>query len=61
MQIGLIGLGKMGYNLALNLHKKIFKVVAYDISVETRKRISGEGISAVDSLKSLSEAFTGKK
>jgi len=30
MKIGLIGLGKMGYNLALNFASKGFEVVAYD-------------------------------
>ncbi len=55
MQIAVIGLGKMGYNLALNLHGKEFEVVAYDIMEETRKRLSGEGIATADSLQDCSK------
>jgi 6-phosphogluconate dehydrogenase len=32
MQIGLIGLGKMGYNLALNFKSKGHNVVAFDVN-----------------------------
>ena len=35
MRIGLIGLGKMGYNLALNLQSKAIEVVGYDASLES--------------------------
>jgi 6-phosphogluconate dehydrogenase len=33
MQIGIIGLGKMGYNLALNFKSKNFEVIAYDAKI----------------------------
>jgi 6-phosphogluconate dehydrogenase len=61
MQIGIIGLGKMGYNLALNLHKNLFKVVAYDINEDTRKRIAAEGVTTVNSLKDLVEVQKEKR
>lgn len=61
MQIGIIGLGKMGYNLSLNLHGKMFNVIAYDISEETRKRMAAEEVTTVDSLKAMADAFTGKR
>jgi len=32
MQIGLIGLGKMGFNLARNMKNKGHDVIAYDIN-----------------------------
>ncbi|MFY7912417.1 MAG: NAD(P)-binding domain-containing protein, partial [Emticicia sp.] len=32
MQIGLVGLGKMGYNLALNLRNNNYEVVAHDVN-----------------------------
>jgi 6-phosphogluconate dehydrogenase len=32
MQIGLIGLGKMGYNLALNFKNKGHNVIAFDVN-----------------------------
>jgi len=42
MQIGLIGLGKMGWNLALNLRNHGHNVVAYDRSSELTSKISSE-------------------
>ena len=54
MQLILIGLGKMGYNLALNLHNHGHKVVAYDRSPELTAKISTEtGIVTADSLAEL--------
>jgi 6-phosphogluconate dehydrogenase len=61
MQIGIVGLGKMGYNLALNLNGKLFKVLAYDIVEEARKRIALEKVEAVDSLKAMAGAFTARR
>ena len=61
MQIGIIGLGKMGYNLALNMHKNLFNVIAYDIAEATRKRLAEEKVTTVDSLETMATAFTGKK
>ncbi|MFY8036158.1 MAG: NAD(P)-binding domain-containing protein, partial [Cyclobacteriaceae bacterium] len=45
MQIGLVGLGKMGYNLALNFKSKGFDVVAFDVNKSAADRISKEGIT----------------
>lgn len=53
MKIKLIGLGKMGYNLALNMQEKGFTVVGYDVCAETREKIEKEGISTVDTLEKL--------
>ena len=53
MQIGLIGLGKMGFNLALNLKNKGHDVVAYDVNDSVLIEISEKGISAVNSLLKL--------
>jgi 6-phosphogluconate dehydrogenase len=61
MQIGIIGLGKMGYNLSLNLHRHMFNIIAYDISEETRKRMAAEEVTTVDSLKAMADTFTGKR
>lgn len=61
MQIGVVGLGKMGYNLALNLHRNFFQVPAYDINEETRSRISREGIIPYNSLKEMTGAMSDRK
>jgi 6-phosphogluconate dehydrogenase len=61
MQIGVVGLGKMGFNLSLNLHRNFFQVLAYDINEETRNKLSQSGISTYKSLKELTGAQTDRK
>jgi 6-phosphogluconate dehydrogenase len=61
MQIAIIGLGKMGYNLALNLHGKKFSVLGYDIFEEARKRLAADGPSTASSLEDLAKKFTERK
>jgi 6-phosphogluconate dehydrogenase len=58
MQIGLIGLGKMGYNLALNFKSKGFSVLAYDENKSVTSRISNEGIGVAASLVELTTGLT---
>lgn len=53
MQIGLVGLGKMGFPLALNLRDKGFGVVAFDVAAESRERIAAERVSIADGLTNL--------
>ncbi|MEJ7779748.1 MAG: phosphogluconate dehydrogenase (NAD(+)-dependent, decarboxylating) [Daejeonella sp.] len=50
MKIGLVGLGKMGYNLALNLKRNGHDVLGYDVNQATLRRINQEGISTAGSL-----------
>jgi 6-phosphogluconate dehydrogenase len=61
MQIGLVGLGKMGYNLALNMKNKGHEVVAFDINQKTLDSISAQGIKAVSSLRDLAESLSSKR
>ncbi len=62
MQIGLIGLGKMGFNIALNLRNHGHSVVAHDVSAELTARISTEeGIDTGDSLESLCRKLQGRR
>lgn len=60
-EIGLIGLGKMGFNLALNLKRNNFKVTAHDISVPVVEQMKREGIDAFYSLKDAMENLNGRK
>ncbi len=53
MQIGLVGLGKMGFPLALNLRDKGFGVVAFDVSADSRERVTAEGVTTAESLSNL--------
>ncbi len=59
--IGLIGLGKMGYNLALNLERNGFRVIANDISQEAVEKIKQEGITAFTNLGDAIVSMKGKK
>lgn len=53
MKIGMIGIGKMGYNLALNMRDKGFEVSAYDIDKTRMAQISKENIKTYNSIKEL--------
>lgn len=53
MKIGLIGLGKMGYNLALNMIDKGHQVVAYNRTSEKTKEVEKYGIIGAYSLEEL--------
>ncbi|WP_017733087.1 phosphogluconate dehydrogenase (NAD(+)-dependent, decarboxylating) [Nafulsella turpanensis] len=61
MDIGLVGLGKMGYNLALNLKNHQHKVAAFDIARENVDKISKEGIEGAYSLEELCSKLSGRK
>jgi 6-phosphogluconate dehydrogenase len=61
MQIGLIGLGKMGYNLALNFKSKKHSVVAFDINKAAMESISREGINTPHSIADLAAGLSGRR
>lgn len=61
MQIGLIGLGKMGFNLARNIKDKGHEVVAYDINEAALRGIETYGVKPVSSVKHLAESLSTKR
>ncbi len=61
MQIGLVGLGKMGYNLALNFKSKGFEVVAFDVNKSAAEKISKEGIATTSVMSDMALALNGRK
>jgi 6-phosphogluconate dehydrogenase len=61
MQIGLIGLGKMGANLARNLQRKGFDVIAYDINTSSYKQLEKEQIRTASSLQELVQYLKGRR
>ena len=61
MQIGLIGLGKMGFNLALNLKRNGHDVIAYDIDLTATQAIETHGITTSKSLQELVEKLPPKR
>lgn len=58
MKIGLIGLGKMGYNLALNMRDNKHQVIAYNRSPEKIQMIEKEGITGAYTLEELVKKLT---
>lgn len=61
MQIGLIGLGKMGYNLALNFKSKGHQVVAFDVNKSAMDKIAAEGITTAPSIADLTSSGQGRR
>jgi 6-phosphogluconate dehydrogenase len=55
MQIGIIGLGRMGGNIARRLMKAGHVCVAFDVNVEARKALVADGAIAAGSLAELVE------
>jgi len=53
MELGLIGLGKMGGNMAERLHRAGHKVVGFDFSADAVKKLTDAGSVGVNSLEDL--------
>lgn len=61
MQIGLIGLGKMGYNLALNFKKNNHQVVAFDINKAAMEKIVKDGVATAPSVSELTTKVSARR
>ncbi len=57
MEIGMIGLGRMGMNMSRRLLKSGHKVIAFDLDDENIQTIEREGASAAFTLKDLVDAL----
>ncbi len=53
MEMGLVGLGKMGFNMALRLQEHGHTVVGFDFSEEVTKKLSDAGSKGVNSLEAM--------
>jgi 6-phosphogluconate dehydrogenase len=53
MRFGIVGLGRMGANLARQAIEKGHQVVGYDPSAQARQALSGAGVEASSSLEEL--------
>lgn len=56
--IGFVGLGTMGFPMALNLKKAGFEVIGYDAFKGTSDKAKSAGITMVDTLKEVAEQST---
>ncbi len=61
MEIGLIGLGKMGFNMAERLRLGGHKVVGYDTSADVVKKFSDTGSVGVTSLEDLAKNLSAPR
>jgi 6-phosphogluconate dehydrogenase len=61
MQIGLIGLGRMGYNLALNMRDHGHEVIAYNRTADKVKEAEKEGITGAYSIEELVNKLSGRR
>jgi 6-phosphogluconate dehydrogenase len=57
MELGMIGLGRMGGNMAQRLLRDGHKVVGFDPNAAARKALEGEGGGSADSLQALVAAL----
>ena len=53
MQLGMIGLGRMGANMARRLMENGHTIVAYDRSADAVKQLAAEGATGADSLDAM--------
>jgi 6-phosphogluconate dehydrogenase len=58
MELGMIGLGRMGGNMAQRLLRGRHKVVGFDPNADARKALEGEGGGSADSLQALVAALS---
>lgn len=61
MKVGLIGLGKMGFNLAQNLLEHGHEVVAYDVNAAAVAEVAAKGAESASSLAELTAKLDGPK
>lgn len=61
MQIGLVGLGKMGFNLALNLKQHGYNVVAHDINEDAMKLMNEHAVNTASSLDKLVQSIASPR
>ncbi|MFW5437576.1 phosphogluconate dehydrogenase (NAD(+)-dependent, decarboxylating) [Paenibacillus apiarius] len=53
MKLGMIGLGKMGFNLVGNMLRHQHEVVVYDVNAEPRQQLAEQGAVPADSIAEL--------
>jgi 6-phosphogluconate dehydrogenase len=61
MELGIIGLGKMGGNMAERLRRAGHRVIGFDFNADAVKKLSDAGSVGVNSLEDMAKAFTGLK
>ena len=58
MQLGFVGLGKMGFNMVARLRRGGHEVVSFDASEDVRARAAESGVRTIASLAEFADALT---
>ena len=61
MQLGVIGLGRMGANMARRLMRGGHRIVAYDVNPDAVSRLEGEGAQGASSLEDLASKLSAPR
>jgi 6-phosphogluconate dehydrogenase len=61
MELGIVGLGRMGANMARRLMKDGHTIVAYDVSADAVKALEGEGVTGASSLEDLAAKLSAPR
>jgi 6-phosphogluconate dehydrogenase len=61
MQIGLIGLGKMGFNLALNIHDHGHEVLTFDLNASALESMGKKGVKTFSAIEPLVRSMKEKR
>ena len=60
-EIGLIGLGKMGKNIAIQMHNKKYDVVVWNRSKDPVRELERSGIRSTETVKQMVETLKGNR
>jgi 6-phosphogluconate dehydrogenase len=61
MELGIVGLGRMGANMARRLMKDGHKIVAYDVNPDAVSALAGEGAEPASSLQDLAAKLSAPR
>jgi 6-phosphogluconate dehydrogenase len=61
MELGIVGLGRMGANMARRLIKDGHRIVAYDVNPEAIEGLAGEGAEGASSLEDLAAKLSAPR
>jgi len=61
MQLGIVGLGRMGANMARRLMRDGHEIVAYDVNTDAVSGLEGEGATGATSLEDLAAKLSAPR